>query len=147
MPFSLTNTLATFQKLVNDALLSYLDIFYIVYLDNILIFLKTYNEHITYVKKVLQVLKDHSLLVKLEKYKFYKSEVKFLRHIISREGIRIDPEKIKAILNQPEPQSIKNIQAFLSLANFNRRFIKNYSRIAVLLTDLTKKSDTVFAMT
>jgi len=118
----------------------------VVYLDDILIFLKTYNEYITHVKKVLQVLKDHSLLVKLEKCEFYKSEVKFLRHIISRKGIRIDPEKIKAMLNWPEPQSIKDIQAFLSLANFNRRFIKNYSRITAPLTDLIKKSDTAFAI-
>ena len=69
-----------------------------VYLDDILIFSKIYDEHVIHVKKVLQALKDHSLLVKLKKYEFYKSEVKFLRYIISREGIRIDLEKIKAML-------------------------------------------------
>jgi len=70
----------------------------VVYLDDILIFSKIYDEHVIHVKKVLQALKDHSLLVKLKKYEFYKSEVKFLRYIISREGIRIDLEKIKAML-------------------------------------------------
>ena len=147
MPFGLTNAPATFQKLINDALLGYLDIFCVAYLDDVLIFSKTYEEHVKHVKRVLQALKDHSLSVKIEKCEFHKTEVKFLGHIISREGIRMDPEKIEAVLDWPEPQSIKDVQAFLGLANFNRRFIKNYSRIAAPLTDLTKKSDTAFAMT
>jgi len=71
----------------------------VVYLDDVLIFLKIYEEHVKYVKRVLQALKDHSLSVKIEKCEFYKTEVKFLRYIISREGIRMDPEKIKAVLD------------------------------------------------
>ena len=139
MPFGLTNAPAIFQWIINKQLYKYLNIFLIAYLDNILIFSKIEAEHIKHIKKVLRKIKEANLLLKLEKCEFYKDRVSFLRFIIRRDRIKIDPSKVEAVLSWPMPNTVKEVQAFLGFANFYRRFIEGYSRVAKPLTELTKK--------
>ena len=139
MLFRLTNTPATCQALVNNIIRAHLDQTAIAYLDNILVYLKTQQEHTKHVKDVLRCLQEVGLKLNPKKCEFNKPEVKFLRYIIGIEEIKIDSEKIKVIQQWPTPTSVKEVQAFLGFANFNRQFIKNYSQMATPLTELTKK--------
>jgi hypothetical protein len=97
MPFGLTNAPATFQAYINNILQKYLDVFVVVYLDDILVYLKTYDDHVRDVRKVLQALADTKMKIKPEKTEFYKTEVKFLGYIVSREGLKMDKKKIEAV--------------------------------------------------
>jgi hypothetical protein len=139
MPFGLTNAPASCQRMINEQLHEYLDIFVVAYLDDILIFSKTKTEHIEHVKKVLEKLKKAKLLLKPEKCEFHKEELGFLGFIVGQNGIRMDPAKVEAVLSWPEPKTVTEVQAFLGFANFYRRFIEGYSKIAKPLTELTKK--------
>jgi len=139
MPFGLTNAPATFQRMINFVLKEYVDQFVIVYLDDILIFSKTREEHEEHIHKVLQALQDANLLVEPEKCQFEIQEVTFLGHIITPGNIRMDPDKISAIQGWKEPQNVKEVQSFLGLANYYRRFIKSFAKLATPLTNLTKK--------
>jgi len=139
MPFRLTNAPTSFQSLINNTLQEYLDDFVVAYLDDVLIFSKTYKEHVQHVRKVLTKLREKGLPVKLEKCEFYKHEVPFLGYIISDQGLKMSPDKIKDVLEWPEPRSVKDVQSFLGFANFYRRFIEGYSRVTAALSNLTKK--------
>ena len=139
MPFGLTNAPAAFQRMINNVLREYLDIFVVCYLDDILIFSKTEEEHTEHVHKVLQVLQNAKLLVEPSKSKFHASEVEFLGHIISHNEIRLDPKKVEAVRDWPRPTNLKEVQAFLGFANYYRKFLKNFGRIAIPLTELTRK--------
>src|SRR3989440_229865 len=139
MPMGLTNAPASFQALMNNVLRDYIDKICEVYLDDILIYSKNPDEHDEHVRLILQKLKEYSLKVDLEKSEFDKEEVEFLGHIIGKDGIRMDPRKIQAILEWPVPENLKDLQAFLGLANYYRRFIKHYSKIAGPLFRFTKK--------
>jgi hypothetical protein len=97
MLFGLTNALATFQAYINNVLRKYLDVFVVVYLDDILVYSKTYEEHVQHMRLILTTLRDANLRIKVEKTEFYKREVKFLGYIVSREGLKIDSKKIEAI--------------------------------------------------
>ena len=139
MPFGLTNAPASFQHLINSVLRDYLDIHVIVYLDDILIFSKTREEHVNHVKQVLQRLQSNQLWAKAEKCTFFKHEVDFLGYIVSDKGISMDPKKVDAVSDWPAPKSVHDIQVFLGFANFYRRFIKAYSKVASPLTRLLRK--------
>ena len=140
MPFELTNAPATFQALINTTLCEYLDIFVTAYLDNILIYTKgTLKEHIQEVKKVFKALQEADIRLRPDKCKFHVKIVKFLRIIITTNGIQMDDEKVKAIREWPEPRNLKEVQAFLGFANFYQRFIQRYSQICTPLTKMTKK--------
>ena len=130
MPFSLTNTPITFQSYIYKALGTLVDTIYVVYLDNILIYLNNKDKYVKHVKQVLKQLRTWGLYAKLLKYIFYTKNVKFLGFIITPRGIIIDPTYVKAIKEQPKPKSYRDIQVFLSFANFYRRFIQNYLDIA-----------------
>ena len=143
MPFGLMNAPATFQFFINDIFSDVLDKFVFSYLDDVLIFSKTKEEHIQHVKTVLNILLENHLYCKLKKCEFFKSSVKFLGYNISADGISMCEDKVEAILNWPTPKSVKEIQQFLGLANFYRRFISNFSKLVQPLTALTKK-DTPF---
>src|SRR6201999_126866 len=143
MPFELTNAPATFQRLINDTLYEYLDDFVLAYLDDILIFSKTLEGHIQHVRKVMTRLKEKDLPLKLSKCEFHKHEIAFLGYRISERGLAPDPKKIQAVEEWPEPTNVKDVQAFLGLANYYRRFIQQFSKVAAPLTALTKK-DAVF---
>ncbi|KAL0186362.1 hypothetical protein M9458_018032, partial [Cirrhinus mrigala] len=127
MPFGLSNSPAVFQALVNDVLRDMVDQFIYVYLDDILIFSSSLQEHVQHVRRVLQRLLENGLFVKAEKCAFHAQSVSFLGYIVSSEGIRMDPDKVKAVA----------LQRFLGFANFYRRFIRNFSQLAGPLTALT----------
>ncbi|KAJ8356966.1 hypothetical protein SKAU_G00197600 [Synaphobranchus kaupii] len=137
VPFGLTNAPAVFQGMVNDVLRDLLGKTVFVYIDDILIFSKSPQEHILHVREVLQRLLENQLFVKAEKCSFHVSSVPFLGFIIEEGSIRADPVKVKAVTEWPQPTSRKHLQQFLGFANFYRRFIRNYSVIAAPLTKLT----------
>jgi transposase InsO family protein/murein DD-endopeptidase MepM/ murein hydrolase activator NlpD len=142
MPFGLTNAPATFQAMINHVLREYLDVFVIAYLDDILIYSKTLENHKEHVHKVLQTLQDAKLLVEPEKSKFHTQEVDYLGYTIRPGEIRMQASKIEAIRDWPSPTNLKEVRGFLGFVNFYRQFIKDYSKIAKPLTDLTKTTET-----
>ena len=139
MPFGLTNAPATFQHLMNDIFRDLLDHVVIIYLDDILIFSDTYDEHVKQVSEVLSRLRKNNLYASLKKCDFHKEEVEFLGYILSGVGIRMDPKKLKVITSWKTPKSQKEVQIFLGFANFYRNFISNFSRLTTALTNLLKK--------
>ena len=116
-----------------------LDVCVIVYLDDILIYSKDPSEHLQHLEQVLKLLRENQLYGKLSKCDFFQSHVNFLGHIVSDDGIAVEPIKIEAIQSWPTPISLINVQSFLGLANFYRRFIANFSTKASALTDLLRK--------
>ena len=119
MPFGLTNAPATCQALVNNVIRAHLNLTAIAYLDDILVYSNTQQEHTTHVKDVLRCLRQAGLKLKPEKCEFNKPEVEFLGYIIGINGIKMDPSKITAIRDWPQPTTVKEVQAFLGFANFN----------------------------
>uniref|UniRef100_A0A4W5N0X4 ribonuclease H n=1 Tax=Hucho hucho TaxID=62062 RepID=A0A4W5N0X4_9TELE len=142
MPFGLSNSPAVFQALINDVLRDIVDQFIYVYLDDILIFSSSLQQHVQHVRRVLQRLLENGLFVKAEKCEFHAQSVPFLGHIVSSEGMHMDPEKVKAVVDWPSPDSRKALQRFLGFANFYRRFIRNFGQLAAPLTALTSLSTT-----
>ncbi len=139
MSFGLTNVPATFQGYINKILVEKLDVFVIVYLDDILIYTESKGEdHVQAVRWVLDQLRKHSLYANLKKCCFYQDEVRFLGYIVSHQGIRMEEERIKAVRDWPELQSVRDIQVFLGFANFYRRFIQGFNRLAAPLTSMLK---------
>jgi hypothetical protein len=143
MPFGLCNAPGTFQYYVNDVFRDYLDDFMSAYLDDLLIYSKSLKEHKHHVRLVLQRLEENGLHLKASKCQFHQEEIAFLGYIISAQGISMDPSKVSAIRTWPVPQSVLDIQIFLGLANFYRRFIKNFSKLIAPITKLLKKG-TIF---
>jgi reverse transcriptase-like protein/integrase-like protein/chromodomain-containing protein/aspartyl protease len=142
MPFGLTNAPATFQRMINNVLREYLDIFVVVYLDDILIFSENLEEHKEHVHKVLQALQNAKLLVEPEKSKFHTQEVDFLGHTIVPGEIRMQKDKIKAVQEWPTPTNVKEVQSFIGFANYYRHFITGIGGHAAPLYNLTKKENT-----
>ncbi len=139
MPFGLVNSPSVFQSFINDVFRDMLDHYVIVYIDDILIYSETLQEHVQHVRSVLQRLIKYQLYAKLEKCEFHTTSVAFLGYIISQEGVAMDESKVHAVLNWPLPSTIKELQRFLGFANFYRRFIRGFSSIAAPLTNMTKK--------
>jgi hypothetical protein len=139
MPFGLTNAPATFQNFINDVLAPYLDRFCTAYVDDMLIYSDTFEEHQKHVNLVLEAFEKAGLHLKPEKCEFHYQEVKYLGLIISTEGIKMDPEKITAVQDWEAPRNLKDVRAFLGFANFYHRFVRNYSKIIQPLTLLTQK--------
>ena len=139
LPFGLTNGPSTFQQYINDTLWGFLTDFCQAYLDNILIYSKTRKEHRIHVKKVLERLREAGLQVDIKKCEFDVSETVFLGVIISGEGLRMDPQKVKAVLDWVRPTNLKEVQGFIGFANFYRRFIQDFSKIVKPLVALTRK--------
>src|SRR5690606_8456252 len=139
MPFGLTNAPATCQAFLNDVLRERLDTVVVIYLDDILIYSAHEEQHTQDVRRVLQLLLDAQLQVKLEKCQFHVTTVEFLGYIVSPDGISMDPSKVSTVTEWPTPKCVKDIQAFLGFANFYRRFIKGFSAIVAPITRLLKK--------
>jgi Reverse transcriptase (RNA-dependent DNA polymerase)/RNase H-like domain found in reverse transcriptase/Integrase zinc binding domain/Chromo (CHRromatin Organisation MOdifier) domain/Integrase core domain/Retroviral aspartyl protease len=139
MPFGLTNAPASFQSLMNHTLHDMLDKTCVAFLDDILIYSNTLEEHKKHVKQVLRCLRKAKLFAKPQKCVFHTQEVEFLGFIISPKGLKMDPAKTESIRSWPSPKSVHDIQVFLGFANFYRRFIKRYSRITTPITRLLKK--------
>lgn len=143
MPFGLCNAPATCQRLMNNILRKWLDQQCICYLDDILIYGLRIEEHEATVTNIMQALQDAGLKLKMEKCCFNATEVTFLGYVITTQGIQMDPAKVESVLAWSAPTNVKGVQSFLGFANFYRRFIKDYSKIAAPLTTLTRK-DIVF---
>ncbi|MBW0511427.1 hypothetical protein O181_051142 [Austropuccinia psidii MF-1] len=139
MPFGLTNAPASFQNLVNDIFQDMLDVYVVVYLDEIMVFSKSEQEHVTHVSTVLSRLRANNLFSKASKFLFHASSVEYLVHVVSSEGLKMDQAKVQQILNWPPPRNLKANQSFLGLTNFYCRFIKNYSKKISSLTSFLKK--------
>lgn len=139
VPFGLTNAPSVFMCLMNGVFRSYLDRFVLVFLDDILIYSKIQKEHEEHLRLVLQCLRDNQLYANLAKCEFFQSEIQYLGHIISGEGISVDPAKIQAIVDWPTPTTVSEIRSFMGLAGYYRRFIQNFSRIAHPITSLQRK--------
>ena len=116
VPFGLTNAPATFMFLMNSSFNTYLDTFVLVFLDDIIIYSKNEAEHEENLKLVFQFLREHKLYAKLRKCDFYKDRIHYLCHIISEEGISMDPENIEAIMNWPTPRNVTDLRYFMGLA-------------------------------
>ena len=130
MPFGLTNAPATFVTLMNEVLRPFIDSFVIVYIDDILVYSSSREQHILHLTAVLEKLREHKLYAKMKKCVFAVEETEFLGHIVSGHGIRTDPQKISAISSWPVPTSVRELQSFLGLSNYYRRFVFNYAAIA-----------------
>ncbi len=144
MPFGLTNAPAVFQALINNVLRDMLNQFVLIYLDDILIFSSSLQEHVKHVSKVLRCLLDNHLYAKPEKCEFHVTEVQFLGFIIKPGQIQMDPQKVQAVVDWPIPLSVKEVQHFLGFANFYRKFILNFSTVVAPLSALTKGNTTSF---
>jgi len=141
MSFGLTNAPSTFQDMMNHVLSDILDVGILAYMDDILVHGKTREEHDELVKEVLKRLQANGLVVSPEKCTWRAQEVEFLRYVIGRKGMEMSKGKIEAVLSWETPRSLTEVQSFLGFANFYQRFIKDYSRVAKSITELTKKTE------
>ena len=139
LPFGLTNAPAAFMDLMNRVFKPYLDKFVAVFIDDILIYSKSHGEHGEHLRIVLQTLRTHQLYAKLSKCEFWLNSVSFLGHVISKEGVQVDPKKVEAVSSWPRPTNVTEIRSFLGMAGYYRRFVKDFSRISAPLTRLIRK--------
>jgi len=139
MSFGLTNAPAYFMNLMNKIFMDELDKFVVVFIDDILIYLKSVKEHEQHLRVVLEKLRVHRLYAKFSKCEFWTEKVAFLSHILTAEGVAVDPEKVEAVSNWQQPTNVSEIRSFLRLAGYYRRFIEGFSKIARPMTELLKK--------
>jgi hypothetical protein len=140
MSFGLTNAPAYFMYLMNKVFMEYLDKYLVVFIDDTLIFSKTEEEHEKHLRFVLDKLRSNKLYAKFSKCEFWLTQVAFLEHVISAGGVSVDPGKVKDVLNWMPPTTALEIQSFLGLAGYYRRFIKDFSKIAKPMTKLLEKN-------
>ena len=140
LPFGLTNGPAAFQRFINDTLgMDYLDNFVTAFVDDLIIYSKNETEHEKHVKMVLERLRAAGLQASIKKCEFHVTRTKYLGFILTTEGIEVDPEKTQVIHDWKVPNTVRGVQSFLGFCNFYRRFIKDYSRVARPLNQLTKR--------
>ena len=147
MPFGLCNAPASFQRLMNDALRDFLDRFVIVYLDDILIYSPSMEEHQKHVRQVLDRLREMKLYCKPSKCEFFMKSINFVGHLISHNEIHMEPGKLQAVRDWPVPKNIKDLRSFLGFCNFYRRFVHRFASIAESLTDLLRNNGKDFKWT
>ena len=138
LPFGLTNAPSTFMKVMDDTFKDMRD-FVVVYLDDILIFSRTEAEQVQHIEKVLARLRTEKLYAKISKCSFCQDRLLFLGHVVTRDGIRVDPQKVAAVQNWSVPTSAHQIRSFLGLANYFRKFMQGYSKMIQPLTALLRK--------
>jgi len=139
MPFGLANAPAAFQNMINEVLRDLIDQGVVAYMDDILIYSSTEDEHVHIVTSVLRLLQENGLAVALEKCEWHTSKIEFLGYIISADGVSMAEDKVQTLLEWAPPTNVMTVQSFLELANIYRRFIEGFSKICKPLTDLTKK--------
>jgi hypothetical protein len=142
MSFGLTNAPANFMYLMNKVFMEYLDRFVVVFIDDILVFSKTVEEHEEHLRLVLEKLRCNQLYAKFSKCEFWLTEIAFLGHVISAGGVSVDLGKVKEVLNWMPPATVSEIRSFLGLAGYYRRFIKDFSKIAKPMAKLLEKNKT-----
>jgi hypothetical protein len=140
MPFGLCNAPSTFQSLMNHVFHPFLRHFVLVFFDDILIYRKTWTDHLTHVDRVLHLLSQQKLFLKQYKCPFGASEVEYLGHLVGKDGVRVDLKKIESMQDWPHPNTLKILHGFLGLTGYYRKFFKNYGKIATPLTTLLKKN-------
>jgi hypothetical protein len=139
MSFGLTNALAYFMNLMNKVFMEELDEFVVVFIDDILVYSKSVEEHEKHLRVVLEKLRAHKLYAKFSKCEFWLEKISFLRHILTAEGVAVDPEKVETASNWRQPTNVSEIRSFHGLAGYYRRFIEGFSKIARPMTELLKK--------
>ncbi|GAU16969.1 hypothetical protein TSUD_37270 [Trifolium subterraneum] len=139
MPFGLMNAPSTFQSLMNEVFRSLLRKTVLVFFDDILVYSKSWSEHLKHVEEVLKILKLHGLVANKKKCQFGQRSVEYLGHLITGDGVAVDPNKVVSVTKWPTPKNVKGVRGFLGLTGYYRKFIKDYGKIARPLTDLTKK--------
>jgi hypothetical protein len=139
MPFGLTNAPSTFQALMNDVLQPFLRKFVLVFFDDILMFSRSWSEHLQHGKLVFQTLRENKLALKQAKCSFGAEKVAYLGHIISAAGVAMDPSKVEAVEAWPLPRTLRALCGFLGLAGYYRKFIAGYGVVATPLTALLKR--------
>ncbi|KAJ0661910.1 putative nucleotidyltransferase, Ribonuclease H [Helianthus annuus] len=139
MPFGLTNAPAVFMDLMNRVFHDYLDKCVVVFIDDILVYSKSKEEHEEDLRVVLGILREKKLYAKLSKCEFWLERVTFLGHVVSANGIEVDPCKVEAITNWPKPNTVTEVRSFLGLAGYYRRFVEGFSSLALPLTQLVRK--------
>jgi hypothetical protein len=144
MSFELINESFTFQNFMNDTLMNYLDEFVVAYLNDIIIYSNSKKKHIQHVRKILQRLRETNIQIDVNKCEFYTIETKFLDMIVNRDEIKMNFEKIKAIVEWNTSNHLKKISTFLKFVNFYKRFIKNFSKIVKSLIRLTRKNQSFY---
>jgi hypothetical protein len=140
MPFGLCNAPSTFQSLMNHVFRPFLHHFVLFFFDDILIYSKTWTDHLTHVDQVLHLLSQHQLFLKQSKCAFGASEVEYLGHLVGKDGVRVEPKNIEAMQDWTHPKTLKILPGFLGLTGYYRKFVKNYEKIAAPLTTLLKKN-------
>ena len=134
MPFGLTNAPSTFMRLMNHVLRTFIGKFVVVYFDDILIYSKSFDEHVKHIRQVLDELRKEKLFANLEKCSFCTDHVVFLGFVVSAKGIEVDESKVKAIKDWPAPTNVSQVKSFHGLAGFYRRFVRDFSTICLLYT-------------
>ena len=137
-PFGLTNAPIVFMDLMHRVFQPYLDQFFVVFVDDILIYSQSEREHEDHLLVVLQLLRDHQLYAKLSKCEFLLTQVRFLEHVVLTSEVSADPEKVEVVISWERPKSVFEILSFLGLAGYYRRFIEDFSRLAAPMTKLTR---------
>ncbi|XP_071683185.1 uncharacterized protein [Lolium perenne] len=139
MPFGLTNAPAYFMAMMNKVFMEYLDKFVVVFIDDILIYSKDEDEREKHLRLIMEKLREHKLYTKFSKCEFWLNKVGFLGHIVSEEGVAVDPSKVAAVTEWESPKNVGEIRSFLGLGGYYRRFLENFSKIAKPMTGLLKK--------
>ena len=130
-----------FMDLMNIVFKKYLDKFIIVFIDDILIYSKTQEEHAEHLKIALEILRNEKLYAKFSKCEFWLQEVQFLGHVVNKEGIKVDPANIEAVMNWERPKTPTEVRSFMGLAGYYQRFVQDFAKIATPLTKLTRKNE------
>ena len=140
MSFGLTNAPAAFMSLMNGIFKPYLDLFVIVFIDDILIYSKSRKEHEEHLRIVLELLREKRLYAKFSKCEFLLDSVSFLAHVVFKNGVRIDPSKIVVVKNWVRPTNVTDVRIFVGLDSYYRRFVKGFTSVTSQLTNLTNQS-------
>jgi hypothetical protein len=141
MPFGLTNAPTFFMNLMNKVFMEELDKFVVVFIDDILIYSKSREDHEHHLRIVLGRLRAHQLYAKLSKCEFWLEKIAFLGHILTAEGIEVDPSKVEAVSKWKQPSNVSEVRSFLGMAGYYRHFIKGFSSITRPMTELLKKDN------